>query len=191
MGSLYKKEMDTLVGEILNSYQEHPETCSINTRHRLNNDIIIDLLEKIRSIVFPGFFETKTLNESSIEYHVGELLEDIQYRLTKQVTKALFHSAHAPEDEEEAQQQDERRLRLCERVFCRGETAAPNDDRGENDDVIVKTRPVGARVVEFSWGHKRRHSFSVKIYRTGEIIPLFCHYERINKDRLPGVLRFA
>ena len=107
MGSLYKKEMDTLVGEILNSDQEHPETCSINTRHRLNNDIIIDLLEKIRSIVFPGFFETKTLNESSIEYHVGELLEDIQYRLTKQVTKALFHSAHAPEDEEEAQQQAE------------------------------------------------------------------------------------
>lgn len=111
MGGSYKKEMDALVGEILGSYQKHPETCSINTRHRLNNEIIIDLLEKIRSIVFPGFFEVKTLNESSIEYHVGELLEDIQYRLTKQVTKALFHSENAPADEEEAQRKAEEIVR--------------------------------------------------------------------------------
>ena len=100
--SSYKKEMDALVENILDSYRSHPEICSINTRHRLNNEIIIDLLEKIRCVVFPGFFETKTLNESFIEYHIGELLEDIQYRLTKQVTKALFHSADAPETEEEA-----------------------------------------------------------------------------------------
>ena len=33
---------------------------------------------------------------------MGELLEDIQYRLTKQVTKALFHSEHAPASEDEA-----------------------------------------------------------------------------------------
>lgn len=103
MESSYKnKEMDALVGAILESYQEHPEICSIDTGYRLNNDIIIDLLEKIRSVVFPGFFETKTLNNSSIEYHVGELLEDIQYRLTKQVTRALFHSEQAPENEKEA-----------------------------------------------------------------------------------------
>ena len=103
--SSYKKEMDTLVGEILGSYREYPQTCSINTTHRLNNAIIIDLLDKIRSVVFPGFFEKKTLNKSSIEYHIGELLEDIQYRLTKQVSKALFHSAKAPKDEDEAYQQ--------------------------------------------------------------------------------------
>lgn len=102
MRGSYKEEMDRLVGKLLQSYQEYPEICSISTRHRLNNDIIVDLLEKIRSIVFPGFFETKTLNDNFIEYHVGELLEDIQYRLTKQVTKALFHSEHAPASEEDA-----------------------------------------------------------------------------------------
>ena len=31
--SSYKKEMDTLVGEILGSYREYPQTCSINTTH--------------------------------------------------------------------------------------------------------------------------------------------------------------
>lgn len=87
-----KREMDKLVGEILQSYQKYPQTCSINTRNRLNKSAIIDILEEIRSIVFPGFFEIKNLNRDSIEYHVGELLEDIQYRLTKQVTRALYHT---------------------------------------------------------------------------------------------------
>lgn len=106
MGS-ENKEMDVLVGDILKSYEEYPQICSINKRHRLNNEIIVDLLEKIRYIVFPGFFELKKLNGDSIEYHIGELLEDIQYRLTKQVTRALFHSENAPADEEEARKKAE------------------------------------------------------------------------------------
>ncbi len=103
MESSEKNDIRLLVGEIVRSYQDHPQICSINERYRLNKETIIDLLEKIRYIVFPGFFETKNLKEDSIEYHIGELLEDIQYRLTKQVTKALFHSAEPPESEEEAQ----------------------------------------------------------------------------------------
>ncbi len=107
MEGVYKKEMDALVAEILGSYRNHPETCSIGTRNRLNKDIIIDLLEEIRSVVFPGFFEAKNLNRDSIEYHVGEMLEDIHYRLKKQVTKALYHTADREVREEDAQQQAE------------------------------------------------------------------------------------
>ena len=92
MEGAYKKEMDELVGEILQSYQNYPQTCSINTRNRINKNIIIDILEEIRCVIFPGFFEIKNLNRDSIEYHVGELLEDIQYRLKKQVTRALYHT---------------------------------------------------------------------------------------------------
>ncbi len=97
-----KKKIDRLVGEILASYREYPQTCSIDMEHRLNNEIIIDLLERIRCIVFPGYFEVKNLNRDTIEYHVGELLEDIQYRLTKQVAKALYHKTELPKSEQEA-----------------------------------------------------------------------------------------
>ena len=49
MEGAYKKEMDELVGEILQSYQNYPQTCSINTRNRVNKNIIIDILEEIRA----------------------------------------------------------------------------------------------------------------------------------------------
>lgn len=94
MDKAFKEVMDTLVGDILESYGRYPQICSIDADHRLNKDIIIDILEEIRSVVFPGFFEVKNLNSGSIEYHVGELLEDIHYRLGKQVARALYHSGN-------------------------------------------------------------------------------------------------
>lgn len=84
--------MKRLVGEILDSYSKHPQTCNIDMDNRLNQDIIIEILQKIRFVVFPGFFELKHLNSQSIEYHLGELLEDIHYKLKKQVVKALQHT---------------------------------------------------------------------------------------------------
>lgn len=101
-------EMKQLVGEILDSYRKYPETCNVDTKNRLNKDAIIDILQEIRYVVFPGFFEAKQLNSHSIEYHLGELLEDIQYRLKKQIVKALQHTEDGqPILKEEAQARSE------------------------------------------------------------------------------------
>ena len=93
--------MEKLVKEILESYEAYPQICSIAARNRLNKELIIEILEEIRCVIFPGFFELKHLNRESISYHVGELLEDIDYKLTKQVTRALYHKEGGPELSEE------------------------------------------------------------------------------------------
>ncbi len=97
-----QQEMGAFVDKILDSYSTYPETCSIDKDNRLNREEIIDILEEIRSLVFPGFFDSKNLNRESIRYHVGDLVEDVQYRLTKQVTRALFHAEDAPKNMQEA-----------------------------------------------------------------------------------------
>lgn len=142
-------KMDTLVDEILESYQQFPQICSIDIKHRLNNDVIIDLLEKIRCIVFPGFFEMKNLNWGSIEYHVGELLEDIQYRLTKQVTKALYHRAELPASELEAREKAEeivaafiRRIPFLRAILATDVQAAYDGDPAAfNTDEVIFSYP--------------------------------------------------
>lgn len=85
-------EIKKLVGDVLESYRNYPQTCNIDTDNLLNQDIIIEILQEIRYVIFPGYFELKHLNGQSIEYHIGELLEDIQFRLRKQVVKALQHT---------------------------------------------------------------------------------------------------
>lgn len=103
-GAFKQQELNTLVDEILRSYQKYPETCSIAKGSLLSRAVIIEILEELRCLVFPGFFETKNLNSESIGFHVGELLEDIQYRLRKQVARALYHSADPPKSGEESHQ---------------------------------------------------------------------------------------
>mgnify|MGYP004540482311 FL=1 len=145
----YKKEIDTLVGEILESYGRHPETCSINMRNRVNKEIVIDILEEIRCIVFPGYFEVKNLNEDSIEYHVGELLEDISYRLRKQVSKALYHTGTKKFTDEEVPQEAERIVKeflnripaLREILATDVQAAYDGDPAAFNTDEVIFSYP--------------------------------------------------
>ena len=45
--------MEKLVKAILESYEKYPETCSIAARNRLNKDLILEILEEIRYVIFP------------------------------------------------------------------------------------------------------------------------------------------
>ena len=87
-----KRELRELVASMMDSYEEHPETVNIGQVRRMNQDAVIEILQEVRCVLFPGYFEMKQLTDRSIEYHIGELLEDIEYKLTKQVEKALLHS---------------------------------------------------------------------------------------------------
>ena len=78
-------EIKDLVNAVLESYDKYPVIQNIDCRSRINSESVNDLLEMIRKILFPGYFEIKNLRKDSIEYHVGELLENIEYNLTKQV----------------------------------------------------------------------------------------------------------
>lgn len=85
-------EIKTLVARILDSYAACPVTKSIDHEGRINGDMVNQILEQIRKVIFPGYFEVQSLKSTTIEYHLGELLENIQYQLTRQVMRALSQS---------------------------------------------------------------------------------------------------
>lgn len=100
-------------------------------------------------MVFPGFFETKNLNRQSIEYHVGELLEDIHYRLRKQVAKALYHTGEKNIREEDAQLRAEETVReflkripaLREILATDVQAAYDGDPAAFNTDEVIFSYP--------------------------------------------------
>lgn len=87
-------EIKELVRAVLCSYERYPIIRNIDCGSRINRDTVIEILETIRLVLFPGYFEMKNLKSTSIEYHVGELLEHIQYHLTRQVMRALPQDEH-------------------------------------------------------------------------------------------------
>ncbi|MDY3919189.1 MAG: serine O-acetyltransferase EpsC [Candidatus Limivivens sp.] len=92
-----EEQMQELVNSLLESYEQYPIISNVDSCSRINRDVILQILEQLRYIVFPGYFEMRNLKSESLSYHIGEILESIQYNLTKQVARALYHDPeHAP-----------------------------------------------------------------------------------------------
>ena len=111
-------EIKDLVNAVLESYDKYPVIQNIDCRSRINSESVNDLLEMIRKILFPCYFEIKNLRKDSIEYHVGELLENIEYNLTKQVMMALPHSSKYREADKETLMESAREIthRFLEKI---------------------------------------------------------------------------
>ncbi|MDR2521833.1 MAG: serine acetyltransferase [Spirochaetaceae bacterium] len=77
-----------IVESIVQSYT--PVGAAV-TGYQINRSVIHECIEKLREIIFPGYFGKKNMSAGFVEYHVGELLEDIEYNLTMQVERALRH----------------------------------------------------------------------------------------------------
>ncbi len=99
-------QLDGLVKGLLDSYEKHPIIRNIDSTNRINRAVVLESLENLRRIVFPGYFEMRNLKQISLEYHVGEMMENIQYNLTKQTARALLHrECDAPPCIEQAQKE--------------------------------------------------------------------------------------
>lgn len=99
------KEMNGLVSSLLQSYEKYPIISSIDSSSRINREVILEILEELRWLVFPGYFEMRHLKSGALSYHVGEILENVQYNLSKQVVRALYHDTERmPRSREEAKE---------------------------------------------------------------------------------------
>ena len=86
-----EQKMQGLVAGLLESYEKYPIISNIDSCSRINRDVVIEILEQLRYVVFPGYFEMRNVKSDSLSYHIGEILENIHYNLTKQVARALYH----------------------------------------------------------------------------------------------------
>ena len=80
---------DELISSILKSYEDHPISTRLEVSRILNRDLLIDVLEKIRQILFPGYFDENRIRAEYLRFIIGEKIEYIQYHLSKQVSIAL------------------------------------------------------------------------------------------------------
>lgn len=84
-----KNNTDELVNSILDSYNKYDLTARIDENNIVNKDMLIQIVEEIRKLLFPGFFDNNKVRSEYIRYLVGERLEFIEYNLKKQVAKAF------------------------------------------------------------------------------------------------------
>ena len=84
------EDINRIVESIVESYDRHQIITKIDRESQPNKSIIVDAIDKLQKIIFPGFFEEKNLKREYIKFYVGELCEDVEYNLNKQIVKAFL-----------------------------------------------------------------------------------------------------
>jgi serine O-acetyltransferase len=80
-----------LVGILTESYWDHEEIIKVDTENQLDRSVITAVLEKLRKLIFPGYFGKPWLSSDMVEYYTGNLIEEVLIDLMPQIVVALGH----------------------------------------------------------------------------------------------------
>lgn len=108
MIKLYKT--DDMVNKILESYNAHEFTNRIDEDNIVSRDALILLVNELRKLLFPGYFDNMKVRSEFVKYLIGEKLEYIDHNLTQQVARALLNCEQCKKTDYEKAKDDAREL---------------------------------------------------------------------------------
>ena len=97
-----KEQLPELTARIVKTYSEVGTINHLGHSPLPSYEVIIDVAESIKEIIYPGYRRREGLHLGNITYHVGDLIDGLHDKLTQQVARALRHDAgvedHAVEE---------------------------------------------------------------------------------------------
>ena len=84
-----QKNIEQVVDLILEDYAGGRDIDKLETDRQPDKDIIIDVIEKLRRIMFPGYFRDKTYRIYNAKHNLSMLIEDVMYNLSSQMALVL------------------------------------------------------------------------------------------------------
>ena len=78
-----------LSADILKDYSQGRTIDKMNAFTSPDMDIVVDILEKLQKILYPGYFRNKNFHFYTAENNLQTLVEDVLFNLTKQISMYL------------------------------------------------------------------------------------------------------
>ena len=94
----FEKKIEGIVDTILEDYRQGRDIDQIDVYRHPDKDVIVELIGKLRRIVFPGYYRDKSYRSYNAKHSLSMLIEDVAFHLTEQMTLVLQGSGMAPED---------------------------------------------------------------------------------------------
>ena len=84
-----EQQIEGIVDSILVDYLQCRDIDRIEPFRHPDKDVIIDIIDKLRRIVFPGYFWEKTYRIYNAKHNLSMLIEDVMYNLNQQIALVL------------------------------------------------------------------------------------------------------
>jgi len=81
----YEEKIEAVVDAILCDYKGGRDIDKIEQLRQPDRDVVIDIIEKLRRIVFPGYFKDKNYRTYNAKHNLSMLIEDVMYNLNRQM----------------------------------------------------------------------------------------------------------
>lgn len=139
-----------IIDDILESYNEHDITVHVEAENIVNKEIVIKIVEELRKVLFPGFFDTNRVRNEYLRYLVGQRIEFVQYHLKKQISRALGtedgceecpKSDHTQKAEEIVNQFLQQIPKIREYLYTDVQAAYDGDPAAYSTDEIIFSYP--------------------------------------------------
>lgn len=78
-----------IVNGFLEDHEEDKQTNGARIFNHPDKDVIVEILTDLRKIIFPGYFRNRSIKVYTLRNNLSMLLEDVIYKLTKQISIVL------------------------------------------------------------------------------------------------------
>jgi len=93
-----KEQLPELTNRIVGTYSEVGTINHLGHCPLPNYEVIVEVAEDLKEIIYPGYRRREGLHFGNITYHVGDLIDGLHDKLTQQIARALRHDAGASHD---------------------------------------------------------------------------------------------
>ena len=87
--------LEALVDGLLASYRRDPRGQHINRRFLPSRDEILEIVQLLLRLFYPGYFGRQDLTDENLEYHVGTLLSSVREKVQQQVETCLCSASES------------------------------------------------------------------------------------------------
>ena len=86
-----KEQLPELTDRIVQTYSDIGTINYLGHSPLPNYDEVVSAIEDLKDVIYPGYRRREGLHLGNITYHVGDLMDGLHDKLTRQIARALHH----------------------------------------------------------------------------------------------------
>ncbi len=90
-------DFNKLTSSVIKELKSISDKNITHPRYLPEKDAVMEIIEVLRNILFPGYFDKQSVEDTNIEYYIGALLFTARDKLHEQIYYALLHDNEATE----------------------------------------------------------------------------------------------
>ncbi len=95
----YRSEIPEIVDMVINSCSEKGCFDHLDAAVIPSKESLIEIIDLIKDILFPGYFGDQTVDRNTLSYHIGNEITELFSKLSKQITNSIIHECNRFEEE--------------------------------------------------------------------------------------------